>query len=639
MSTLFRLLSANFRLVLAIIAFLGLAAGTIAWLNGADQWASGFWFFGTAAVLLVLVVDVVGSLRRGQFGLDIVAGLSMTAALLFGEFLAGSVVALMYAGGQQLESFAEGRARREMTALLGRVARTAMRYADGGLEEVAIETIAKGDRILVRHGEVVPIDGHVVEGEGVLDVSALTGEPVPVRREAGGEVLSGSTSIGDPFDVVADRPAAESTYANIVRLVEGAQQSRAPMVRLADRYAIWFLAFTLLVSGGAWWLSGDHLRALAVLVVATPCPLILAVPVAIISGMSRAASLGVLVKSGGALEALAQVKTAVLDKTGTLTFGRARVEQIRTADSFDGDEILRLAASLDLASGHVTAEALVAAARERGLQLSNPSQVVETAGTGIEGEVEGRRLVVGGSSFVRDRSRSGDPRALRSGLPEGSVVVAVSIDGEVAGIIVLADQLRPDARAVLAEFRQAGIRRIVLASGDREDVVTVIGRKLAVDEAHGELTPPQKVEIVVRERRAAPLMMVGDGVNDAPALAAADVGIAMGARGAAASSEAADVVLLVDNLEPLASALAVAHRSRTIALQSVFVGLGLSVIAMGVAALGYLPPVKGALTQEAIDVAVILNALRALKAPGLSPASARGSSSLAARERATETTT
>ncbi|MDI7861718.1 heavy metal translocating P-type ATPase [Rhizobiaceae bacterium n13] len=612
MNTLLSSLSANFRLILACIALAGLAIGSLLWASGAEDRAAQIWCATTVPVLAALIAEIVSSLREGQFGLDVVAALSMTAALAFGEPLAGNVVALMYSGGQLLERFAEGRARREMTALLGRVARTAMRYNTGGLSEVAIEAISPGDRILVRKGEVVPVDGRVAKGIGILDVSALTGEPTPVRLSKGGEVLSGSTSVGDAFDVVATRPAAESTYANIVRLVESAQQSKAPMVRLADRYAIWFLLFTVVLASAAWWATGDRIRALAVLVVATPCPLILAVPVAIISGMSRTARLGALVKHGGAIEALAQVRTAVLDKTGTLTLGRARVEEIRTTGHIDGDELLRLAASLDQASGHITAEALVVAAQERGLQLSMPSHVAETAGTGIEGMVDGRRLIVGGSSFVRDRSRSGNPRDLRDGLPEGSVVVAVSVDGVVAGIVVLADHLRSDAKAVLDEFRQVGIRRIVLASGDRQDVVTVVGRQLAVDAAFGELTPEQKVEIVVNEGRGASLMMVGDGVNDAPALAAADVGVAMGARGAAASSEAADVVLLVDDLGPLAAALAVARRTRTIALQSVTIGLGLSVLAMGVAALGYLPPVKGALVQEVIDVAVILNALRAL---------------------------
>jgi heavy metal translocating P-type ATPase len=608
------LATARARLLLVIIALSGLAGGGIALLVDNGVWGERLWFAGTLPVLAALIIEIVTSLQRGQVGLDIVAGLSMSAALAFGEPLAGNVVALMYAGGQQLESFAEGRARREMTALLGRVARTAMRYDAGNqLEEVAIESLAPGDRILVRHGEVIPADGKVAEGEALLDEAALTGEALPVRRRASEEVLSGSTCAGDAFDLVVKREAADSTYANIVRLVETAQQSKAPMVRMADRYAIWFLLFTVVLAGVAWGLSGDRLRALAVLVVATPCPLILAVPVAIISGMSRSAARGVLIKNGGALEALARVRTAIIDKTGTLTFGRASVAEIRTVEGRDEDEILRLAASLDQASAHVTAEALVTAARERGLSLSSPSEVQETAGTGIDGIVEGRRIVVGGSGFVHSRSVAGNPRDLRAGLAQGTVVVAVAVDGAVAGIIVLADPIRPDAAGVLAAFRKAGIRRIVLASGDRNDVVAEVGRQLQLDAARGELDPAAKVDMVVHERKTAPVMMVGDGVNDAPALALADVGVAMGARGSAASSEAADIVLLVDHLDRLADALFVAHRTRRIALQSVVAGIGLSVAAMAIAALGYLPPVQGALTQELIDVAVILNALRALR--------------------------
>ncbi|MDQ6435614.1 heavy metal translocating P-type ATPase [Mesorhizobium sp. LHD-90] len=601
------------RSLLVAVATAGLVVGIVAWLAGKEGWSTWAWIAGTVPVLAALIAEIITSLRRGDVGLDIVAALSMSAALAFGEPLAGNVVALMYAGGQFLESYAEGRARREMTALLGRVAHTAMRYAARGLEEVPIEALAAGDRILVRHGEVIPVDGDLSSDGALVDESAMTGEGVPVEKRAGEEVPSGATNVGNAFDLTVARPAAESTYANIVRLVRQAQESKAPSVRIADRFAIWFLLLTLVIAGAAWWISGDRVRALAVLVVATPCPLILALPVAIISGMSRAAKSGVLVKSGGALEMLAKIRTAILDKTGTLTFGQATISDIKTSGKWNADEVLRLAASLDQASNHVVAEALIAAAQQRGLKLSLPTEVSEDAGAGIVGAVDGRRVVVGGSRFVRARSQKGDPYALREGVPEGTAVVAVSIDGEVAGLIVLADQVRPDAASLLDAFRRAGIDRLVLASGDRKEVVAAVARQLQIDDAFGELSPEDKVEIVRRECSRAPTMMLGDGVNDAPALASADVGVAMGARGSAASSETADVVLLVDLLQNLTKALDVAHRTRRIALESVFVGLGLSIVAMIVAAFGYLPPVAGALVQEAIDVAVILNALRALK--------------------------
>ena len=600
---------------LALVALVTLAGGGIAYFTTHQDWASGLWSFGTALVLSALLVEIVLSLMQGRFGLDVIAGLSMGAALAFGEPLAGNIVALMYAGGQQLENFAEGRARREMTALLGRTARTAMRYAREGLEEVPIETLMPGERILVRRGEVVPVDGRLVGGRADIDMSALTGEAMPARFFAGKDMPSGGTSIGAAFDLDVIRTAADSTYAGIVRLVEQAQQSKAPMVRLADRYALWFLALTVLIAGAAWWVSGDPLRALAVLVVATPCPLILAVPVAIISGMSRAASLGVLIKSGGALERLARVRTAVLDKTGTMTSGEAGVVEIRTSDGIDPEEMLRLAASLDQASNHVSAEALVQSARERGMALSSPTDIVETPGSGVEGRINGRSLVVGGSDFVRSRCSSGNPYALGGDLPPGTAVVAVGIDGIVAGIILLSDQIRDDAHSTIDSFRAAGVTRFVLASGDHADAVRAAGLSLGVDEAIGDLLPAEKVDVVIAERRKASVMMIGDGVNDAPALAAADVGVAMGARGAAASSESADVVLLVDHLARLPAALLVAQRTRHIALQSVFAGLSLSLLAMVAAAFGYLPPVQGALLQEVIDVAVILNALRALSVP------------------------
>lgn len=600
---------------LVAVALIGLAAGGAMVFAGREQTAAAIWFVATVPVLLALFYEIFTSLRRGDVGLDIVAALSMSAALAFGEPLAGNVVALMYSGGQLLERFAEGRARREMTALLGRVGRTAMRYGAAGLEEVSIETLVPGDRLLIRHGEVLPVDGTTLSGLALLDQSALTGESLPVEKRLGDELLSGSTSVGPAFDLRTDRPAAESTYAGIVRLVEAAQRSRAPIVRLADRYAMAFLALTVAMAGAAWALSGDHLRALAVLVVATPCPLILAVPVAIISGMSRAAKIGVLVKNGGALEALSHVRVAVLDKTGTLTHGKAELSDTRMADGFEADEVLRLAASLDQASAHVVAAALVGAAQRRGIALSEPTQVSETPGTAIEGMVEGRPIVVGGPAFVHQRSGSEAQPALLAGLPDHVVTVAVAIDGSFAGYLIFADPVRTDAAQVIKRLRDAGVERVVLASGDREETALHVGRELGVDRILANLTPEQKIEAVIAERGMGKIMMVGDGVNDAPALAVADVGVAMGARGAAASSEAASVVLLVDELDRLASAVVIARRTRAIALQSVYIGLGLSFAGMVAAALGYLPPVQGALFQEAIDIAVILNALRAL-APG-----------------------
>jgi heavy metal translocating P-type ATPase len=600
------------RHLLVGVPAIGLVLGFTARAAGQDDLAHLIWGAATVPVIVALGIEIVVSLRRREVGLDIVAFLSMSGALILGEMLAGAVVALMYAGGQFLESYAARRARREMTALLERAPKFAMRRDDHGLTQVPIEALNPGDRVLVRRGEVVPVDGTVAGGSAVLDQSALTGEAMPVSFGQGAAVMSGATNAGMAFDLIAIRPAAESTYAGIIRLVEAAARTKAPMVRLADRFAIVFLAATLAIAGAAWLATADPVRWLAVMVVATPCPLILAVPVAIIAGVSRAARIGVLIKGGGALETLANVGTIVIDKTGTLTRGRATLAAIHARPGMAEDELLRLAASLDQASNHIIAEALVVAAHQRGLTLTPPDQVRETPGSGLTGMVGDREVVVGGLGYVRDRSHDGMTLADLKPEREGEVAAAVAVDGMLAGILVLADEIRADVPRALAGFRANGVGRIVLASGDTRHVTEAVAARLDIDAVESEMTPERKVLAVGRERNGPAVMMIGDGVNDAPALAAADIGVAMGAYGAAASAEAADVVLLVDRIDGVADAMTIARRSRRIALESVVAGIGLSFAAMVVAAFGYLPPVEGALVQEVIDVAVILNALRAL---------------------------
>lgn len=602
------------RYLLLAAAVLPLAVGLLLLVAGMKAAASAAFAVGTAPVLAVLVLDIARSLRDGRFGLDVLAALSMATALAFGEPLAGNVVALMYAGGQQLERFAEGRARREMTTLVARAPRDAVLHRNGGLVVVPAVDLVAGDRVLVRSGDTLPADGTVIGGPAVLDLSSLTGETRPARLEAGEEAPSGAVNAGDAFDLAVLRPAAESTYAGIVRLVEAAASSRAPMVRLADRYALAFLLVSLALAIGAAILAHDPRRALAVLVVATPCPLILAVPVALMAALSRAAKRGVLVKSGGALEKLALVRALVVDKTGTLTHGRAELEEVRSAPDFEPDEVLRLAASLDQASSHVVAQALVSAAVSRGLPLSPPRGVKEDGGAGLEGQVEGRPVVVGGTAFVAVRADGAWGR-LRAHLPPASAVVAVAIDGRPAGLLLFADPVRADAEDMIAALRRGGVTYVALASGDRAEAVDAVGHALGLDAWTGELTPQGKIDHIASARRTVKggaVMMVGDGVNDAPALAAADVGVALGARGAAASAEVADAVLLVDRLDRLAEAMAIARRALAIARQSVLWGIGLSLAGMVAAAFGYLQPVQGALLQEAIDVVVILNALRVL---------------------------
>ena len=601
------------RPVLVVWPAAGLVLGLAAHFSGWEHWAGPIWTAATVPVLVVLLIEILVSLRRGDVGLDIVAALSMLAALVFAEYLAAVVVAVMYSGGQYLESFAERRASREMTALLARVPRSTLRQRNGRLEEVALEEVEPGDRLVIRKGDVVPVDGAVVDGVAVLDQSALTGESMPVQQKVGDPVLSGSTNAGEAFHLAATRRAAESTYAGIVRLVAAAQRSRAPMSRLADRYAMVFLAATVALAGAAWAWTGDPIRAVAVLVVATPCPLILAVPVAIVSGLSRAAKQGILIKGGQALETLARVRSLVIDKTGTLTHGRARVVSIDVASGQSADELLRIAASLDQASKHMIAQAIVEEAQKKGLQLAVPGDVVETAGEGLEGRVEGHHVVVGGYRFVSERVLGVGLALWRADRPAGAAAVAVGIDGKFAGVLILADELRAGTQALLQSLRALGVERIVLATGDRHDVAELVARGLSIDALRSELTPDQKTLVVLSERKHGPVMMIGDGVNDAPALAAADLGVAMGAKGAAASAEAADVVLLVDQLDRILPAMEIARRSRFIALQSVYAGIGLSVAGMIAAALGFISPVQGAVMQELIDIAVILNALRSLR--------------------------
>lgn len=600
----------RFRIFLFGVALLGLAGGLLAPLAGLNSYQGLIWGIAAGVVLAALLSEIASSLARGEVGLDLVAGLSISAALIFGETLAAGVVALMYAGGQLLEDYAANRARADMRALLARVPKTTLRYDDGHLAEVAIDAIRPGDRLLIRQGDIVPVDGRITSGKALLDLAALTGESVPTRSLEGQAVQSGARSLDTAFDMEAERPASESTYAGIVRLVEAAQAAKAPMVRLADRYALAFLAVTVALAGGTWFVTGDHIRMLAVLVSATPCPLILAVPVAIISGMGKAARRGVLMKGGPVLETMARAVTLVIDKTGTLTRGRAELSAIRLAGDLPEDEVLRLAASLEQASAHVTAASIVEAAHDRALRLSFPQSVRETAGEGLSGEVEGQDVVVGGHDFV---VRQIGLTLERPAHPPGTALAAVAVGGRLAGHLLLADAVREETPAALARLRAAGIGRIVLASGDAQAVVDRVGGDLGLDVLRGGLTPPEKVAIVLEERKNGVTLMVGDGVNDAPALAAADVGISMGATGSAAATESADAVLLVDDLTRLAEGLSAARRARAIAVQSVMVGLGLSFAAMLGAAFGYVSVIQGALIQEAIDVAVILNALRAVR--------------------------
>ena len=602
--------------LLAAAGLGALVAGAALHLTGHSGAGDAVWAASIVVLLVPLAWSVVRALARRDLGVDLIALMAMAAALALGHYLAGAVVALMMSGGNALEAYAARRARRELTALVERAPRVAHRRIGGALEEVPVEELRAGDVVVVRAGEVLPVDGEVANAEAVVDESALTGEPLPVTYHRGGEVRSGTANAGEAFDLRATRPASESAYAALVQLVRSAEGERAPFVRMADRYATIFLPLTVVAAALGWGLSGDPVRALAVLVVATPCPLILAAPIALVAGISRCARAGVIVKGGPAIEALGGARTVLLDKTGTLTLGAPAVESIVPVQDIAPLELLRLASSVDQFSAHVLAEALVHGAESRGLTLSSPAGVVESPGQGIEGRVDKHTVSVGSASWLGARGFNGTPPPL-AGDTAGRARILVGVDGRMAGAIVMGDRLREDAADLIERLRSAGVRQVAMVTGDEDAPAREVARQAGIDRVYSDCTPEEKLEVVKAVRRTPelrPVVMVGDGVNDAPALALADVGVAMAAAGATVSSETADAVIVDDRIDRLADSIRIGGRALAIARQSVVAGIGLSLVAMAFAAAGYIPPVAGALLQEAIDVAVIVNALRALRA-------------------------
>jgi heavy metal translocating P-type ATPase len=580
----------------------GVVAHLLFGAHGLARWA----FLATLLVGGVpLVWQTLRGILRGRFAADIVAMLAIVTAFAVGQYFAGAVIALMQSGGEALERYAMGRASSSLEGLLARAPKVGHLLHDSQVTEVPVSEIHVGDRLLVRPGDLVPVDGEVTSGTSAVDQSALTGEPLPIRAVPGTRLLSGSVNLDGALQIRALRAADSSQYQQIVRLVERARREKPPIQRLADRFAVWFTPLTLVMCGVAWVLTGSATSVLAVLVVATPCPLILATPVAVIAGISRAADVGVIVKTGAALEQVGRARAVVFDKTGTLTLGHPTVARIEAANGTAPDDLLRFAAAVEQLSSHHLGRAVADTGRERLGRLPEASDFVESPGAGASARVEGHVVDLGSAGYVAARGVRVPPA------PNDNTIAYVSVDGRLAGTIEFADPLRHQVPSLMQRLAVLGVTESVMLTGDREATARVIAAQAGIRTVRANLLPSDKVA-AVRElgHRYGTVVMVGDGINDAPALAAATVGIAMGEHGTAVSAEAADIVLLVDDISRVGDAMAISRRMRRIALQSIGVGLGVSFLLMGLASFGLLAPAVGAVMQEALDAAVILNALR-----------------------------
>lgn len=602
-------------MVLPAAALVGIILGLVMLPVGREL-ANGIWLVALIATGLGVVRGTVRKALRGQWASDIIATLAIVAAAIMGQPLAGLIVVVMQTGGEWLERYAEGRASDAVRALEADSPRVAHAHRAGDYCDVAVESVGIDEVLLVRPGELVPCDGVVTDGRSAVDTSRVTGEPVPRAVAPGTAVQSGAVNGDRAFSMRVTATASTSQYARIVELVRTAQASKAPFQRLADRYAVWFTPLTLLVAGAAALAARDPSRMLAVLVVATPCPLILAPPIAIIGGMNRAARRQIIMRNGGAVERLDTLDTAVLDKTGTLTVGKPAVRDVVTRTPFTRAGVLGLAASVEQGASHLLARTLVDAARAEGVSFLPARDVTESPGRGVSGDVGGNRVAVGSRGFSAQQIDA-DARAqfLAEPVLDGLNAYVV-VNGRIAATVAYADALRNGVAGVLARMKSLGIVRILLLSGDADRNARTLATSLGITEVRGDLRPEDKVA-TVRALVAGGLrvLMIGDGTNDAPALSAATIGIALAGHGGGVSAEAADVVLLVDDLTRVVEALIISRRTMRIARQSVWAGIGLSGIAMGVAALGHITPIAGALLQEAIDVGVILNALRASAGP------------------------
>ncbi|MCX6714312.1 MAG: heavy metal translocating P-type ATPase [Candidatus Uhrbacteria bacterium] len=561
-----------------------------------------------------LVYQFVKSILKGQYGVDIIALVAIVTSFLLHEYIAGSVIVLMLSGGEALEAYAARRSTQELTKLLSLAPSIAHRKNGDQLTDVPVEEMKVGEHLVVKPGEVVPIDGVVVEGKGYVDESSITGESEPVLKEHGQIIFSGSVNKTAVLEIRATHVSSESQYQRIVALVKNAQEQRAPIMRLADRYAVGFSVMTFTIAIAAWIFSNDPSRFLAVLVVATPCPLILAVPIAIISAMSRAASRGIVVKNGRALEILGEARGFVFDKTGTLTLGEPILQSIVSLSDISEKEIIRIAASIDQLSLHLFARALVQFATENQIAFSFPESFSEVIGSGVEGVIDTQTYFFGKLAHIKSSGvtvSADEENAHDASQQEGVISVYLSTKEKLIGKVLFEDRIRPEIKQMFEEIKEHKIKQVYMLTGDRAAVAHRIAEELHIKHVKADMKPEDKLnEIRSLRERLHPIVMVGDGINDAPAMAAADVSIALAAYGSSASSEAGDIVIVVNNMLRVHDILHIAQRAIQIAKQSIYVGIGVSLLLMIIASMGYIPPVLGAVLQEVLDVAVILNALR-----------------------------
>lgn len=568
------------------------------------------WTLGISSLIAVLPLswDMINTLRNGQFGIDILAATAIVSSVLLGQYWAAIVIVLMLTGGEALENYAENRAKTELHSLLQHRPKLAHLIKSKETIQIKVKDIKVGDSLSILPGETIPVDCVIIDGTTSVDESSLTGESLPITKNVGDELLSGTINIDGSIKVKAIRAEKESQYEQIIKLVEAASSTESPFVRLADRYSIPFTLVAFLIAGIVWYISGHAIRFLDVIVVATPCPLLLAAPIALISGMSRSAKYGIIVKNGSTLEKLAELKAIGFDKTGTLTKGRPVVKTIDTYNSYKKSDLLLFAAAMEQNSNHVLAQAIVNKANESKLKIPSAKHVKEVSGKGLSGSVKGHDVLIGRLSLLLDNDIA-LPKTFYS-KKINDIATYIAIDSKLAGVITFTDELRAESKELLDRVKNAGIKHVIMVTGDHKAAAQQIAKKLGITEFTYEALPAEKIK-AIEEAGKHPIAFVGDGVNDAPVLTVADVGIALGAKGSTAASESADVVIMLDDVSKVASAIEIAKRTFSIARQSILIGIFISVLLMVTFATGKFPPLLGALLQEVVDVVVIFNALRA----------------------------